>query len=257
MSSRGLQLALLPSLLIGVSLAAPLLPLEAQQRGSVVGVVRDSRNGEPVEGAEVVLVGTDLRVTVNEVGEFMFPDVPAGTLSVRVERAGYTGLLEQIELAPEGVADVEVHLQPIAVLLEELLVRGRREQRERGYAVAEVRTNRTVGFTAADLLAASVAGLSVMIDRGGQGGGASVTIRGIGSITQSDAPLIFLDGILISQPLSRNDPAPTILRQIPAREVARIRVLRGPAATALYANAANGVILIETVHAVSDLPFGG
>jgi hypothetical protein len=242
----------LPSLLLGF-LLAPTLPLGAQERGSVVGIVLDDLSGKPVAGAQVTLIGTDLRATVNEAGEFMFPNVPAGSVSVRIERPGYAALLERIDLEPDGVADFEVYLQPLAVLLDELLVTGRRESRDRGYSVAEVRPDRPGGYTAADLLAASVPGLSVAFDRG-SGGGASIRIRGVTSITQSDAPLIFLDGILISQPMSRADPAPTVLRQIPARDVARIRVLRGSAAATRYPNAANGVILIETVRGGSDLP---
>ena len=67
----------------------------------------------------------------------------------------------------------------------------------------------------------------------------------------SNAPAIYLDGVRIDDrssalPGSREPQAFHTLELIPASEVKQIRVLRGPAASARYAGAANGVILIET-----------
>ena len=63
-------------------------------------------------------------------------------------------------------------------------------------------------------------------------------------------PRIYVDGVAIadSPQATEGAAALTALRQIPARDVRSIRVLRGPAAT-MHPNAANGVILIETVRA--------
>jgi hypothetical protein len=226
--------------------------LAGQAVGSMVGIVLDERNGEPVVGAEVTLLGTDLRWQVNEVGEFMFPHVPAGAVSVRVERAGYTALTEQIEIQADGVANLEVRLQPIAVMIEELLVQGRRSVDPQGYSVAELRPGREVGFTAADLLLAAVPGLTIGTDQAGRGG--AVSLRGRSSIVGSDMPSIYVDGISIADPRTTQAPGTlALLRQIPARDVRSIRVLRGPAA-AMHPNAANGVILIETIRGGDEDP---
>jgi hypothetical protein len=245
--TRGLHLAVL----VGVLATAVPGLLSGQSLGSMVGVVLDERNGEPVVGAEVTLLGTDLKSQVNEAGEFMFPNVPAGAVSVRVERAGYTALIEQIEIQADGVADLEVRLQPIAVMIEELLVQGRRSVDPQGYAVTEVRPGREVGFTAADLLVASVPGLTMGFDQGGRGGG--VSLRGASSIVGSDMPKIYVDGIAIADTPGTTQVAGalSLLRQIPARDVRSIRVLRGPAAT-MHPNAANGVILIETIRGLEN-----
>ena len=106
-------------------------------------------------------------------------------------------------------------------------------------------------MTAADLLAQRVPGLIVDRTSGAVGGGARVLIRGVSSMSGSNAPAIYLDGIRIddrSAPLrgSREPQALHALELIPASEVKQIRVLRGPAAAASYGAASNGVILIET-----------
>jgi outer membrane cobalamin receptor len=63
--------------------------------------------------------------------------------------------------------------------------------------------------------------------------------RGRSSIYLSDAPLIFLDGVRVSD--FRN------LQLIPARDIASIRILTGIAGTTYFGtNAVNGVILVRT-----------
>lgn len=63
--------------------------------------------------------------------------------------------------------------------------------------------------------------------------------RGRSSIYLSDAPLIFVDGVRVSD--FRN------LEMIPARDVLWIRILSGIEATTHYGtNAGNGVILVQT-----------
>lgn len=239
------------ALVLGLASSLQADALQAQARGSVVGIVLDDRNGRPVVGATVALVGSRLSAQANEAGEFMFPDVPAGILAVRIEHPGYGTIVEQIRIEPDGVADLQVALPPLAVVLRELLVQGRRSDTPQpGASITEVSPGRHSGFTAADLLAAHVPGLAMGVDRGLAGRGATINIRGVGSINQSDAPLIYLDGIQIADHVTPRTPngvqALSVLAQIPAREVASIRVLRGPAAAALYPNAANGVIVIRT-----------
>ena len=76
-------------------------------------------------------------------------------------------------------------------------------------------------------------------------------IRGRGSFTGSNAPAIYLDGMRINDRaggvLPGNPDAQNlhVLETIPASEVKQIRVLRGPAASARFADSVNGVILIE------------
>ena len=79
----------------------------------------------------------------------------------------------------------------------------------------------------------------VVIQQGsGQPGadGGSINIRGVGSITNSSAPLIIVDGV---EGVSMNDVDPNVIESI--------TVLKDAASTAVYGvRGTNGVILIKT-----------
>jgi hypothetical protein len=55
--------------------------------GALLGTVVDS-SGTPVAAASVRVVGADLRVT-NDVGRFLFPELPPGTTELSVSAPGY------------------------------------------------------------------------------------------------------------------------------------------------------------------------
>jgi TonB-dependent starch-binding outer membrane protein SusC len=238
--------------LLAVLLAAPLLSspaaLVAQDGGALSGMVLDMLDGTPVSGAEVEILGTTLKAKTSAAGAFDFSSVPVGLLNVRVERGGYISVVEQVALGLAEPGTLEVRLLPIAVALREFFVDGRRGS-SAGYSVTEVDVKRDTYLTAADVLAANFPGLQMNGNRG-VGTGTNVRIRGTGTITGSAAPAIYLDGVPILDHVTPNTPngvsALSVLSQIPASEVASIRVLRGPSTAVQYPDASNGVILIET-----------
>jgi iron complex outermembrane receptor protein len=238
----------LPNIGIASLLGALLLagPVSAQARGALFGVVLDDRSDTPLSGARVVVVGSATKTEVGSDGLFLLPDLPIGPVQLRFEQAGYSSSVEQIDIASDSLTALEVRMVPIALLLEDLVVTAHKQAAESGSAVAEVRPegNSRTSLTAADLIA-NIPNLRVQPD-----GRAGVSIRGVSSITQSDAPAIYLDGIRVMEVITSGSTegprASGILSRIPARDVLRIRVLKGPSAPAQYGDAANGVILIET-----------
>jgi outer membrane receptor protein involved in Fe transport len=170
--------------------------------------------------------------------------------------SGITGngprtVVESFVVAPGETTFVQFHPLRIDAALDELLVQVDRGAERQGAAEERVSGQGPVSMTAADLLQQRVPGLTVDRSSGAIGGGAKVLIRGLSSVSESNAPAIYPDGVPIgerSSPLrGRREPqAFHVLEQIPASDVRQIRVLRGPAAAARYAGAANGVILIET-----------
>ena len=100
-------------------------------------------------------------------------------------------------------------------------------------------------------LQGQVAGLDVM-SSGGPGSGASITIRGLGSLGGS-SPLIVVDGIIQRVNTSNVDFGSAdqedigMLLSIAPEDIKAVRVLKDAAETALYGTrGANGVIEIET-----------
>ena len=69
---------------------------------SVMGTVYDS-NSRPLEGANVVLVGTDLGDTANEAGAYSMISVPAGTYDLIASFIGYSSVTKSIVVGEEDV----------------------------------------------------------------------------------------------------------------------------------------------------------
>lgn len=243
----------LPALAAALVLAAlpPASSLAAQETGSLSGRVLSQEDLLPLAGVRVILQASGDRVVTDEDGSFAFSAVRAGDVVIRVEGDGLISLVESVPVAPQEATLVQFQLHRLAALLDELhVVAGRDPAADRrGHSEGEVRGGDGTARTAADLLIRSVPGLSLVRD-GSAGGGVRVRLRGVSSITLTDQPSMFLDGVRIDDGIGAGGgglgAAINVLDQIPASQVTRIRVLRGPAAASAYPNAAAGVILIET-----------
>jgi len=88
-----------------------------------------------------------------------------------------------------------------------------------------------------------IAGVQVMQNSGAPGGGISVQIRGINSLSGNE-PLYVVDGIAMSGQTSDNT---SVLSSINPSDITNIEVLKDASATAIYGSrASNGVVLITT-----------
>ncbi|HJU68419.1 MAG TPA: TonB family protein [Gemmatimonadaceae bacterium] len=120
--------------LAGGALALTPASLRAQQpsaRGTVAGMVRDS-SGAGIAGAEITIVGTNLRAHTNAQGEFRLTNVPAGTLTVGVRRLGFIPTVASIAIAANEAAAMSVIVTPLAQSLAAVIVRGNRRFDEHG-----------------------------------------------------------------------------------------------------------------------------
>ena len=94
----------------------------AQDGGSIVGEVVDQATLEPIVGATITVVSHELSDLTNEDGHFSLRGVPAGSISVRVERLGYIAVVGEVEVRSNSVSFVRLPLAPMAFLLDELRV---------------------------------------------------------------------------------------------------------------------------------------
>src|ERR1051326_392128 len=108
------------------------------------------------------------------------------------------------------------------------------------------------------LLQARTAGVQVIQGQGVTGSSGSIRIRGTGSLSQSNEPLIVVDGIRYD---NGNEPGNTsagvrINRfQINPDDIESVDIIKGPSASALYGTAAaNGVIVIKTKRGTASAP---
>jgi TonB-dependent SusC/RagA subfamily outer membrane receptor len=155
-----------------------------------------------------------------------------------------------------GGAVVDFALQASVVELDELVVAstlGGAKRREVGNSLASIQgeeLDKQAGVGLGTALQGQIAGLQVLFGGGQAGAGKTLRLRGINSLGNQE-PLVFLDGIRLGR-INRASPGEarqviSFLDTMTPQDVARIEVLRGSAATALYgSDGASGVILIYT-----------
>jgi len=117
----------------------------------------------------------------------------------------------------------------------------KRQQRELGYATAQIKTselNQAAVINPATGLAAKVSGVDIRLADKGVNPQVKVTFRGSRSIEGNNEALIVVDGIPVDQ---------QYLANINPNEIEDVTILKGSNAAALYGMAAsNGVMLITT-----------
>lgn len=97
----------------------------------------------------------------------------------------------------------------------------------------------------AQLIQGKTPGVTITNNSGAPGAGASIRIRGIGSLGGSQAPLIVIDGV--PQDFSGISGASDPLSLVNPNDIQTFDILKDASATAIYGNrASNGVILITT-----------
>lgn len=251
------------SAVLTLALAVP--PLAAQQTGSIGGQVTDAATGEPIVGAQVVIVGTQRGTLTNAEGNFVFVNVPAGERTIRVINLGYGSAAETVTVQPGQTVRANFQLETAAVNLDEIVVTATGEQRSRqiansvGTLDAEEITTIAPVSNLMETLQGRVAGVNIQGGAGGVGIAQSIRIRGTSSISLSNTPIIIVDGARVE-----NDQAesPGVGGQTASRildfnpeDIERIEVVKGPAASALYGTAAaSGVIRITTRQGRAGAP---
>jgi len=220
--------------------------LQAQTPASFAGTVVDDLNGVALVGAVVSIPSLGVQAVTDLEGRFRFDGVPSGPHEVKFEAPGYVGVTERMMVADADF--LQIGLDPMAAVLDAIMVMAGRTPTAAGVPVRSVRTRdpQRPWQSALDLLEAQVPG--VIVRRGGGlANGAAILIRGVNSFRNDGSPLVIVDGIRLDAAQTGDNSFHT-LDLIPAEAVSRIRVIKGAAEGSAFSNAANGVIIIETVR---------
>ena len=185
--------------LVGVVLFA--LPVSAQQV-TLHGQITDTSNGQPLQGAHVVLENLLRNVhgtITNETGHYEITSIPPGLYLFQVTYIGYTTHLDTLRLGSPLDLTIDVAMIRSSDALDEVVVTGEKEggaarlkaglQRIRPRDMRRIPTPGPSGDLAGYLQ--TLPSVVSMGDRGGQ-----LFIRG-GTPSQN---LILVDGMLIYQP---------------------------------------------------------
>jgi hypothetical protein len=97
--------------LYSVLLILALVPALVFGAGKIRGKVTDSGTGEPLVGANVVVVGTSMGAAANVAGEFLILNVPVGTYTLRTTYVGYQSItISNIRVNNELTTDANFSL---------------------------------------------------------------------------------------------------------------------------------------------------
>src|SRR5438132_1121633 len=230
------------------------------QQGTVAGRVTDQASGQPLVGARVVLVGTSLIARTNADGRYTVPGAPQGRVTVRASAVGYGAASRVAAVAPGDTAVVDLALGLAPYSLDEVVVTstGDEARKQVGTSIARIDAAKLVETApianVTDLLIAKAAGVDVLPGTV-TGAPSRVRIRGTNSLSLTNEPVYFVDGIRVT---SQNRSSgicdvgcapPSRINDLNPEDFESVEVAKGPAASALYGtDAANGVVVIKTKH---------
>ncbi|MSR35995.1 MAG: hypothetical protein EXR95_05030 [Gemmatimonadetes bacterium] len=245
----------------------------AQQTGRIVGRVTSAESGAGIGEVQVFIPGTGLGTLTRQNGSFIMLEVPAGPSEVRAERIGMAAVTHQVTVAAGQAVQIDFQLSTQALGLDEIIVTGTAgasRRREVGNTIAQINvadvTNRPTMAT--DLLTAAAPGIKVSENGGEMGAGYQIRLRGNKSVSMTNNPIIYIDGVRIqSKPIPNGRAAaagtsgiggsisPNPLNSINPNDIERIEIIKGSAATTLYGTEASaGVIQVFTKRGASGAP---
>ena len=239
-------------------------PVQGQD-GSITGRVTDAASQRPVSSVQVHLLGTGMGTLSRDNGRYVILNVPAGEYTIRAERIGYTAVEMQVTVGEGATLLQDFELAQQALGLDEIVVTGTAgaaRRREVGNSISQLNVEEEVVGPPVNvdaMLQARVPGMSITQSSASSGGGAMIRLRGNVSMTQSNQPLIYVDGVRVrSEGFAKNVPpigysgrsnndVSSPLNSINPQDIERVEVIKGAAATTLYGTEASaGVIQIFT-----------
>ena len=231
-----------------------------QQAKKVTGKVITA-TGEPVIGAAVLVKGTTNGTVTDLDGNFQI-NAEVGNI-LEISYIGYETFLIKVGAGN----NYNVTLQEDAETLDEVVVTAmgiKKERKALGYSVSDLGSEELMknkNTNVVNSLAGKVPGVNITQSSGAAGAGASITIRGGNSASESrdNQPLFVVDGIIYdnSTPNTGNSGTDGVTKNnttfsnrvmdINPEDIETMSVLKGAAAAALYGSrAADGVVIITT-----------
>lgn len=246
----------------------------AQATGRITGKVSAAGTGAPLAAVQVVVQGTTVGAVTAADGTYSIVNVPVGSHQLRAEKIGMVAGTRAVTVAAGGTVEASFSLSAQALGLDAIVVTGTAgasRRREVGNSIAQVNTadlprepTQTV-----DLLQAAAPGIQVTRSDGNLGGGYNIRLRGNTSVSMSNQPIVYIDGVRMqSKPFPIGNSAVASqanggganidanpLNNINPADIERIEIIKGSAATTLYGTEASaGVIQVFTKRGAASAP---
>jgi len=208
----------------------------------ISGIVRG--NGEPLAGVSISVKGTNISTVTDQNGRYQIENVQEGATLV----FSYIGYMAQ-EVETGTTAVIDIALQEDVQLLEDVVVigYGTAKKKDLTGAVSSIKAEELASQgprNVQDLLRANAPGLNIGVGTDAKAE-ASLSIRGNGTLTASNSPLIVLDNVIYEGALADINP----------NDIATVDILKDASAAAVYGSrSSNGVIVVTTKRGKQGKP---
>ncbi|MCU0648751.1 MAG: TonB-dependent receptor plug domain-containing protein, partial [Gemmatimonadaceae bacterium] len=225
--------------------------------GTVSGRVTDVATSNPISGVRVLVQGTTVGTQTADDGRYTIRGVPAGAATLEFTRIGYEPKRTPVTITAGQSAVINMTMGQAAYSLSAVVttVTGLQRKVELANSTTQIDVASKLAETPVNDLSGLLSGRAagVQVTQGGATGtGARIRIRGQGSLSLNNEPLVYIDGVRVnsgagSSSIGVGGSTPSRLNDINPAEIENIEIVKGPSAATLYGTeAANGVINITT-----------
>ncbi|KAA6306351.1 hypothetical protein EZS27_041993, partial [termite gut metagenome] len=208
----------------------------AQQK-TISGIVRDSKNDEPLVGVSIVIKGTTINAITDVDGKYAIQASINQTLTF-----SFVGMnTYEVKVTGTTPPVLHVRLELNEVIMDDVVVVGYgvTKRRDLAGAISSLNPDNVeagVISNMSQILKGRAAGVQVRQNSLEPGGGVSIRVRGASSVSADNEPLYVVDGFQTNN-----------MTHINPDDIESIEILKDASTTAIYgAKGANGVILITT-----------
>ena len=230
------------------------------QTGTIAGRVV-SNNGEELPGVNVVIQIQSLTLGAisTPTGNFTITNIPVGKHKITARLIGFRSETKEATVEVNQITEINFTLSTTAVQIGEVVVTGA------GAAIEKMKLGNTVSTISSqslkeipapsfsEVLSARIPGVSLLPTGGLTGEGAQIRIRGSSSLSQSNEPIVYIDGVRVDNGggfagvSAGGGGTPSRLDDLNPASIERVEILKGAAAATLYGSQASaGVIQIFT-----------
>ncbi len=237
--------------------------ISAWAQTNVTGKVTDA-SGNGLAGATVKVKSTGASTQTASDGSFTIKATASDKLTI-----SFVGFVSRTIDASNAL---QIKLDEDNTKLSEVVVTGLATTVKRTNSANTVgsindiqHTGSTRSQTLDGAMSGKIAGANITANSGAPGGGFSIRLRGVSSITQDSEPLYIVDGVYVNnsqfatgagtgpfsgatrQTAGTQDQASNRLADLNPQDIENIEILKGPSAAAIYGTRANaGVVIITT-----------
>ena len=192
-------------------------------------------------------------------GKFTITGAPSGAVIVRTRLIGYAPTETRVTTQNGQTTTVNITLLAQTTILDQVVVTGTAgatQRRAIGNVVESVNAADVLAVapvaTMNQLIGARTPGLIVLPGSGQVGTGSQLRVRGVSSLSLTNDPILYIDGVRMDASPSRGTTqrggiGVSRLDDLNPEDIESIEVIKGPAAGTLYGTeASNGVIQVIT-----------